>query len=102
MIALFVVLAYGVVAVFADRIAPYQAGQVFVEFVSFPRTPSFHGGHLLGTDLLGHDVLSQLLFAVRESMKWSLLTMLGATGSASRSAPSPGTSEGRSTPLWAG
>lgn len=80
MIALIVVLAYGVIAVCADQIAPYPAGVDFVQFVSVPQTPSLHGGHLLGTDLLGHDVLTQLLFAVRESMQWSLLTMLGATG----------------------
>jgi ABC-type dipeptide/oligopeptide/nickel transport system permease subunit len=75
MVALLVVVVYGVVAVLAGLIAPYPAGWDFVQFVSRPQPPSLQSGHLLGTDLLGHDVFSQLLFAVRGSMEWSLVCM---------------------------
>lgn len=68
MVALLVVLAYGAVAVFASTIAPYSEYQIFFQFINHPLTPSLHGGHLLGTDVLGHDMLTWLLWAVRETM----------------------------------
>jgi peptide/nickel transport system permease protein len=73
------VVAYGIVAALAGLISPYPAGRDFVQLVNHPQPPSLHGGHLLGTDLLGHDMLTQLLFAVRESMTGSFICMLGAT-----------------------
>ena len=59
-----VVLAlFGVLAVFGDAIAPYEAreraGRPFL-------TPS--GDHLLGTDDVGHDILSELIGGARVSL----------------------------------
>jgi ABC-type dipeptide/oligopeptide/nickel transport system permease subunit len=79
LVALLVVVAFAVVAGLADVIAPYPAARLFVEYLNRPQPPSFHGGHLLGTDVLGHDYLTQLLYAVRESMVGALVCGAGAT-----------------------
>jgi peptide/nickel transport system permease protein len=52
-------------AVFAPWIAPYAFEQIDLmnRFA-----PPFRAGHLLGTDDLGHDVLTRLLFAGRVSL----------------------------------
>jgi ABC-type dipeptide/oligopeptide/nickel transport system permease subunit len=78
-VALLVLVAFAVVAGLADVIAPYPAARLFVEYLNRPQPPSFHGGHLLGTDVLGHDYLTQLLYAVRESMVGALVCAAGAT-----------------------
>lgn len=55
------------VALLAPMVAPYPAGQTFLDLIQKPQAPlSAH--HLLGTDVLGHDFLTQLLYAVRETM----------------------------------
>ncbi len=65
--ALAFVLALFVVALLAPVVAPYQVGQIFIEDIAHPRGP-LAPGHLLGTDALGRDFLTQLLWAVRETM----------------------------------
>ena len=75
MFAVLVVLAFVVVAVLTPRIAPYSGAQLFFQFINYPQPPALHGGHLLGTDMFGHDMLTQLLWAIRE-------TMLGSVGAA--------------------
>ncbi len=78
-LALLVVVAFAVVAIVADAIAPYPASRLFVEYLNDPQAPSLHHGHLLGTDVLGHDYLSQLLAAIHESMTAALICAAGAT-----------------------
>lgn len=65
-----VVLGFIILAVFADWIAPYDpAAQNLVEKL---QTPS--SAHLLGTDFLGRDVLSRVIYGGRVSMYVSLLS----------------------------
>lgn len=73
--ALLVLLFFVVVAFLAPRIAPYSGVELFMQYLLNPQPPSFHSGHLLGTDLFGHDFLTQMLWATRESV-------LGALGCA--------------------
>jgi len=61
-----------VVAVLANQIAPYQ--HTALDLSNRLASP-FHPKHLLGTDELGRDVLSRLIFSVRISV----LVALGAT-----------------------
>jgi len=61
------VAALFVVAVLAPVLAPYQVGQIFLELLQHPQPP-LAAHHLLGTDPLGHDFLTQMLWAVRETM----------------------------------
>jgi ABC-type dipeptide/oligopeptide/nickel transport system permease subunit len=76
--ALLVVLAYAIVAVFAPAIAPYSEYQIFFQYINDPLTPSLHGGHLLGTDVLGHDMLTWLLWSIRETVLVALEASLVA------------------------
>jgi ABC-type dipeptide/oligopeptide/nickel transport system permease subunit len=78
-VALLVLLGFVVAAAFADRLAPYAPGQIFIAYLNDPKAPSLHHGHLLGTDGLGHDELSQVLFALRASITGALVCAVGAT-----------------------
>jgi peptide/nickel transport system permease protein len=53
-----------VVALLAPVIAPYSP----TELAGLPFSPPFHGGHLLGTDEVGYDVFSRVLFGLRTSL----------------------------------
>jgi len=77
--ALLVVGAFVVVAVIAPRITPYAGHELFFQFLGHPQPPSLHHGHLLGTDVIGHDLLTQLLWAIRESVLGGIGCALGAT-----------------------
>jgi peptide/nickel transport system permease protein len=62
--SLVVVLIFLLVALFAPWVAPESAGQT--DFSHTLAHPSWH--HLLGTDALGHDELSRLVWGARASM----------------------------------
>jgi peptide/nickel transport system permease protein len=68
-------------AIFAPLIAPYDPLQTSLSARLQP--PAFAGGtdaHLLGTDKLGRDVLSRIIYGARVSLSVSLLVIL-ITGS---------------------
>lgn len=77
--SLVVLLALFVVGLLAAQLAPYPAGDEFLEFINKPQPPFTTPHHLLGTDVIGHDLLTQLLFGLRESVFSSLVCALGAT-----------------------
>ncbi len=64
-IGLIVVLVFAVTAIFAPLIAPYSASQT--DFNALLAHPS--GKHLLGTDELGRDIFSRIVFGSRASMQ---------------------------------
>jgi peptide/nickel transport system permease protein len=61
--AVIVVVLGFVLAIIGPYIAPAGLEQTFPSYTASPTW-----GHLLGTDAIGHDELSQLLFAMRSSM----------------------------------
>jgi peptide/nickel transport system permease protein len=64
-------------AIFAPQLAPYDPLQTSLSDRLKP--PAFAGGspaHLLGTDKLGRDVLSRIIFGARVSLSVSLLVIL--------------------------
>jgi peptide/nickel transport system permease protein len=80
-----VLLVLIVGAIFAPQIAPYDPLQTTLSARLAP--PAFAGGsgaHLLGTDKLGRDVLSRIIFGARVSLSVSLLVILitGSVGTA--------------------
>lgn len=93
--SLFVLLLAAFVAVFAPRIAPYGYDEIPFTDVealienpnlvqeSINREPTLDGWHLFGTDQLGRDYLSRVIFGIRTSL-WvavfvaALSTALGA------------------------
>src|SRR5438105_3240286 len=71
---LVVVLVYVGMAVFADLLAPYSPiDGLLVEKL---QAPSF--SHLLGTDELGRDLLSRLLYGARSSLEIQLAAVVFA------------------------
>lgn len=79
-LALFVI-----VAVFADYIAPYSPREVNLAKAITP--PFFQSGtteYLLGTDQLGRDILSRIIYGARVSLAMALIAtlMAGVSGTA--------------------
>jgi ABC-type dipeptide/oligopeptide/nickel transport system permease subunit len=73
---LIVVSGFVVMAIFAPLLAPYPASYTDFNAVLAHSSPK----HLLGTDDLGHDVLSRLIWGARVSMLVGVLsTLLGMT-----------------------
>ena len=69
---LVVVIGFVVMALFAPWLAPYPPGQV--DFNSLLAPPSRE--HLLGTDALGRDELSRLIWGARASLQAGVLATL--------------------------
>jgi len=69
------VLIVSLLAIFAPFIAPYpaHAGR-FVNFAEANQPPSAQ--HLLGTDVVGRDVLSRILFGYRYSLTMGIIVLL--------------------------
>lgn len=70
-----------VVAAFADVIAPYPMlnGNMQMDVLHALAAPSLASGHLLGTDTLGRDVLSYLIYGARTSVILCLCCTLVST-----------------------
>ena len=74
MAGLVVVVAFVVVAVFAPVFAPYSYEQQFFEGLTIEGAPMPPGEQfLLGTDLLGRDLLSRMIYGARTSLIVGLL-----------------------------
>jgi ABC-type dipeptide/oligopeptide/nickel transport system permease subunit len=71
-VGLVVALGFVVVAVFASWIAPYHYQET--DFDALLAHPSRQ--HLFGTDALGHDIFSQVVFGARASMEAGVLATL--------------------------
>ena len=78
-VALAAVAAFFVVALLAPVLAPYPVGQIFIELIQHPQAPLARS-HLLGTDVLGHDYLTAMLFAIRGTMLSAFFCAVLATG----------------------
>ncbi len=74
MFGLFVVLLFTFIALFADLIAPFEQNKIF----DSPISPPFWSGgaYLLGTDDIGRDMLSRLVYGARISMGIGLFVVL--------------------------
>src|SRR5918998_738978 len=73
MFGLITILVLFLASLFAPAIAPYDPDQVNP---IARHQPPFSAGHLLGTDEIGRDVLSRLLFAGRVSLIVGFAAML--------------------------
>ena len=68
----FVLLFYILVAIFANLLAPYDP--YLIDLPNLLAPPS--SDHPLGTDTLGRDILSRLIFGIRPTLMVGALTML--------------------------
>jgi peptide/nickel transport system permease protein len=75
MLGLFIIFLLVAVSVFAPWIAPYRFEDI--DLLNRFAKP-FSGGHVLGTDDLGHDVLTRLLYAGRISLLVGFAAALSA------------------------
>lgn len=64
-----VILAYAIVALFAPLLAPHGEAEIFAQ----PFAP-WGGEHVLGTDQIGRDILSRLIFGARNTIGIALAT----------------------------
>lgn len=74
-IALGVVSVMTLAAIFAPLIAPYPPDQL--DFAAVNAGPS--AAHWLGTDALGRDLLSRLIYGARTALLGPLLVVIGST-----------------------
>lgn len=71
LIALFVIIAIALIAIFAPLLAPYPYELQDTKHALKGPTSD----HLLGTDRLGRDVLSRLLYGSRQSLQMGILAI---------------------------
>lgn len=71
-IGMFLVLIFGLAGIFADVLAPYNP--TANDFLAMTESPSW--AHLLGTDQLGRDLLSRILFGARTAFLVGLTSAL--------------------------
>jgi peptide/nickel transport system permease protein len=64
------------VAIFADQLAPYPYDELDFNALRIP--PTTEGHHYFGTDLLGRDFFSRVIYGVRTSL-WVALLITGLT-----------------------
>ena len=68
---LLVILIYAVVALFAGVLAPYGQAEIFQQANALPGGNPATGGnpaHLLGTDQIGRDLLSRLIYGAQNTV----------------------------------
>lgn len=63
--------------IFADTVAPYEYSTQDFEFASHP--PTLEENHFFGTDQLGRDYFSRVVFGIRTSIRVALLVALLST-----------------------
>jgi ABC-type dipeptide/oligopeptide/nickel transport system permease subunit len=69
---LVVLLGFCAVALFAEQIAPYAFDDIDLDNIA--AAPTTEGNHFFGTDLLGRDYFSRVVFGVRTSL-WVALVV---------------------------
>jgi peptide/nickel transport system permease protein len=77
-VAACILALFTIAAVLAGALAPYQAGQEFLQFIQNPQPP-LTPHHLLGTDVLSRDLFTQLMFAIRQTILSALVCASAAT-----------------------
>lgn len=64
--SLVILVVIALVGVFAPQLAPYGFDELDLENIT--AAPTFNDWHLFGTDLLGRDYLSRVIFGIRTSL----------------------------------
>src|SRR3970282_2480290 len=64
--SLIVLILIALVAVFAPQTAPYGFDELDLDNTT--QGPTLEGGHIFGTDQLGRDYLSRVIFGIRTSL----------------------------------
>jgi len=78
-LGILLILIYGFVAIFADFIAPYGQAEIFKDANVLPGGNPDMGGnpaHILGTDQIGRDILSRLIYGAQNTVGIAFVTTL--------------------------
>jgi ABC-type dipeptide/oligopeptide/nickel transport system permease subunit len=75
--SLLVLLGFAAVAIFAPRIAPHGFDEIDLDNLRSPPTTKDH--HWFGTDLLGRDYLSRVIYGIRTSLWVAVFVALLST-----------------------
>ena len=78
-LGILLILAYALIAIFADFIAPYGQAEIFKDANLLPGGDPGMGGspnHLLGTDQIGRDILSRLIYGAQNTVGIAFVTTL--------------------------
>jgi ABC-type dipeptide/oligopeptide/nickel transport system permease subunit len=75
--SLIVLILIALVGIFAPQLAPY--GYDELDLNNTTQAPTLEGWHLFGTDLLGRDYLSRVMFGIRTSLWVAVFVALLAT-----------------------
>ena len=70
-IGIAIILLYAIAAIFAPLIAPYGEAEIFPEAFA-----PWGDGHVFGTDQIGRDILSRLIYGARNTIGIALATTL--------------------------
>jgi ABC-type dipeptide/oligopeptide/nickel transport system permease subunit len=76
--SLVVLIATILASVFASRITSYQYTEI--DFTHILQGPTTEGKHIFGTDFLGRDYFTRVLYGIRTSIRVALLVALLSTG----------------------
>jgi peptide/nickel transport system permease protein len=75
--SLILLILAGLVAIFAAQVAPYQYDEF--DFEHIVAKPTLDGWHLFGTDELGRDYLSRVIYSLRTSLWVAFFVAVVAT-----------------------
>ena len=80
-VSLVILLLIALVGIFAKQIAPYGYDQIPLENLTASQDlpPTFAGWHLFGTDQLGRDYLSRVIYGIRTSLWVAVFVALLST-----------------------
>jgi ABC-type dipeptide/oligopeptide/nickel transport system permease subunit len=79
--SLIILIGFGLMAVFASYIAPYGEDEIPLDDLinSLNRAPTWDGWHIFGTDQLGRDYFSRVIYGVQTSLGVAVVVALIST-----------------------
>jgi peptide/nickel transport system permease protein len=81
--SLIILICFGIIAIFAGQFAPYGEDEIPLDLSNYISTlnqaPTFDGWHLFGTDQLGRDYLSRVIYGIQTSLGVAIVVALLAT-----------------------
>ena len=78
-VAAIVLLVIVLAGLFGDRLAHYQVNFVDLAHVNQPHGPTLAGHHWFGTDYLGRDLFSQIMYGLHTSIRVALFVAILGT-----------------------
>jgi ABC-type dipeptide/oligopeptide/nickel transport system permease subunit len=79
--SLIILIGFALIAIFASAIAPYGEDEIPLDdlIYNLNRAPTFDGWHIFGTDQLGRDYFSRIIYGLQTSLWVALVVALLST-----------------------